>query len=78
MDEQRPSRFECGDVIVRNDDGQIIFSGPRFLRCGYAECNSLVTHGMIQEHGGCVCGGKRVRQAVKVTPDEEEFYSVCA
>jgi len=62
---------ECFDVRVRDDDGKIIYAGPRFLRCQRIDCGALVTHGMIQELGSCMCGSRRVRAAVNVMPEEE-------
>lgn len=64
-------QFECGDILVRNDDGSILYRGPRFLRCPLSECGRLVTHGQVQE-GGCICGGRRFRAAVKVTEVEQK------
>ena len=64
-------KFECGDLRVRDDNGLIIYDGPRFLRCQQVECAGLVTHGMIQQHGGCECGGVRIKPAVLVKPEEQ-------
>ena len=68
---QNGINLECFDVRVRDDDGNIIYSGPRFLRCQRIDCGALVTHGMIQELGSCMCGSRRMRAAVNVMPEEK-------
>lgn len=62
--------YECHDIDVRDDDGNIIYTGPKFMRCVYPECNSLVTQGKIDESGTCYCGGRKMRAAVRVTEEE--------
>lgn len=76
VDEARAQiNLECFDVRVRDDDGVVIYSGPRFLRCQRIDCGALITHGMIQELGACMCGSRRVRAAVNIMPEEEAALS---
>lgn len=49
---------EPEDIIV-TDQGQVLYSGPKYVRCTRIECLSLVTQGMVQQ-GGCWCGNRRV------------------
>lgn len=63
-------QFDCGDIRIRDDNGSVLFEGPRFLRCTHSECGELITHAMIQG-GGCTCGGRRVKPAVKVKDKEK-------
>ena len=62
---------DCTDIRIVGDDEAVIYVGPKFLRCVYSECSSLVTHGQIEATGTCLCGGRKYRSAVKVTRDEE-------
>lgn len=62
---------DCDDIRVLDDDGQVVYAGPRWVRCARAECNSLVTHGQIQQAGGCICGMRRVVPAWKLTSTEK-------
>ena len=61
---------ECEDIRVLDDDGHVIYSGPRWMRCARAECGGLVTHGMIR-NGGCPCGRMRVVAAWKLSATEK-------
>jgi hypothetical protein len=63
--------FDCVDVEIHDDDGQLVYSGPKFLRCMADECGQLVTHGMLAEYGSCSCGFRRVRPATVITRDEK-------
>lgn len=66
-----PPRWnECDDLEVRNEWAQIIWAGPRYLRCTRMECHSLVTHGMIAQ-GGCWCGNRRLTVALRLTTEEK-------
>lgn len=62
---------DCTDIKVRDDGGEMIYAGPRYLRCVYVECSSLVTHGRIEEIGTCLCGGRKFRAAVKLSKQEQ-------
>lgn len=57
---------EVGDILVRGDDGSVLYRGPQYLRCKREECLSLVTHGMIQRYGSCWCGNRRLGVALRV------------
>lgn len=62
---------DCTDIKVTDDDGQVLYEGPRYLRCVYGECSSVVTHGQIAKNGGCRCGGRKFRAAVLLTKTEQ-------
>jgi hypothetical protein len=62
---------ECEDLDIFDDDGVLVFSGPRYFRCSRAECCHLVTHGMIRQ-GGCWCGNRRLTVAMRLTKVEKE------
>ena len=68
MGEWEDNQFRCGDIIERDADGRIIFSGPRFLRCAnVAECGRLLTIAERAE-GPCKgCGGVRFVAARRLT-----------
>lgn len=60
--------WECRDIILYDDDGVAVYSGPRFLRCSrHAECGQLVTHGLLQQAGQCSCGNRKFNPALKVS-----------
>lgn len=61
---------DCTDIVVTDDDGSEVYDGPKFKRCYYNECGSLVTQGQIEQHGTCVCGGRKMRAAVLLTINE--------
>lgn len=65
--------LECYDVKVFDDDGALIYQGPRFYRCTAAVCgNALHTVRQINEDGGCrICGMTKFMPAVRLLPDEE-------
>ncbi len=65
-----PSWRDCEDIRVLDDDGSVLYAGPRWMRCTRIECNALVTHGQIQK-GGCVCGQRRVTGAYRLTATEQ-------
>lgn len=65
----------CEDVMVREDDGTLLYNGPKWLRCGREECLKLVTHGQIQQ-GGCVCGNRRLRPALQLKPMEKVWLKM--
>lgn len=62
--------WECGDIKVYSDAGEVLYSGPIFVRCEEYACRSLVTDGQIKAHGACVCGGRRYRMCRKLTDQE--------
>lgn len=64
--------FDCEDIKVLADDGTVIFSGPKHLRCKREECRLLVTKGMIKAYGGCWCGNRRLIPAMRLTKVEAE------
>ena len=57
------------DVEVRDEWDQVLWVGPRYLRCTRQECHTLVTHGMIAQ-GGCWCGNRRLVGALRLTTEE--------
>jgi hypothetical protein len=63
--------FFCGVIRVLDGDTKI-YEGPSFFRCELKECRKLVTSGYIEQHGTCYCGARRLRDAVLLTPEEEE------
>lgn len=38
---------------------------PRYLRC--MRCYNVVTHGMIDEFGGCLCGFRKLNPCLSLT-----------
>lgn len=62
----------CEDIRVIADDGTVVFSGPKYLRCKRTECNLLVTKGMVKASGGCWCGNRRLGVALRLTKREAE------
>jgi hypothetical protein len=64
--------FFCGDIRVLDDKGVLIYEGPTFLRCEQYGCRKMVTHGYLEKHGKCYCGGIRFRDAVLLTDEEQE------
>lgn len=73
---------DCEDLVVRDDEGVVLYSGPKYLRCKRAECSELVTHGMAHA-GGCWCGNRRLGVALKLTTTEKAllkrgYYPLCA
>lgn len=83
-DDDSPVRWaDCEDITVLDDDGQVIYNGPKYLRCKRDECKELVTHGLIHEHGACWCGNRRLGVALRLTQAERAlvkrgFYPLCA
>lgn len=69
--EPGPRWDECADVRVIADDGEVLYNGPRYMRCTRPECLLLVTHGMI-EQGGCWCGNRRLAVSLRLTVVERE------
>lgn len=65
---------ECEDIRVLGDDGQIIYTGPKWLRCAGPACGEIVTHGMFEKHDGRCgsCGWRRVTPATRLKPQEIE------
>jgi hypothetical protein len=63
--------WECDDLEVTNEHGQLLFAGPRYLRCTRPECLHLVTHGMIAQ-GGCWCGNRRLSVCLRLTKVEKD------
>jgi|GEM_PF-3833780 len=59
----------CEDIKVFDDEGKLIYTGPRYMRCGRPECLQLVTHGQIAL-GSCVCGNRRLRPALMLSEQE--------
>lgn len=65
-----PPRWQdCEDLEVWDEWGQLVWAGPRYLRCTRVECHMLVTHGMIAQ-GGCWCGNRRLAVALRLTKEE--------
>lgn len=60
---------ECEDIRVTDDEGAVLYNGPRYLRCKRAECRCVVTHGMVIE-GGCWCGNRRLEACATLTAAE--------
>ena len=60
---------DCEDIRVI-DKGEVVYAGPRWLRCTRMECGGLVTHGRIR-NGGCPCGQRRVVGAYKLSTTEQ-------
>jgi hypothetical protein len=69
-----PLDLECYDVKVWDDDGTLVYQGPRFYRCTASVCgNALHTVRQISEGGGCrVCGMTKFMPAVKLLPEEQQ------
>ena len=67
------SWYDCVDIVVKDDDGEIIYDGPKFLRCAYpSDCGSIVTHGWLDQNDGhCYCGGRKFRAALMLKPEEQ-------
>lgn len=64
--------YDCVDIKVI-DDGNVLYEGPKFLRCVYGECGRIATQGKLEEsgQGRCWCGGRRFRGALLLTEDEK-------
>lgn len=81
--DESPVRWsKCEDVRVLDDDGAVIYSGPKYLRCKRSECNGLTTHAMAHQ-GGCWCGNRRLGVALRLTTEERSllkrgYYPLCA
>lgn len=76
-----PLWTDCEDLEIYDDHGQLIWAGPRYLRCTRAECVHLVTHGMVRT-GGCWCGNRRLGVALRLKKDERDklqqgYYPLC-
>lgn len=68
----KPVRWdEVGEIRVLDDNGQVLYAGPQYLRCLRQECLLVVTHGMMQRYGACWCGNRRVNVALKVRQAEK-------
>lgn len=67
--------WQCEDIEIFDDEGQLIYAGPRYFRCTRPECiatdHSLITHGMVRS-GGCFCGNRRIGVALRLTKVEKE------
>ncbi len=63
---------DCEDIELRDDDGEIVYSGPRYFRCSRTECSALVTHGMVRT-GGCWCGNRRLIVPIRLTTEEKSL-----
>ncbi len=61
---------DCEDIEVYSDEQQLLYAGPRYLRCTRSECHELVTQGMVQK-GGCWCGNRRLYVAFRLTTTEK-------
>jgi hypothetical protein len=69
---ESPLRWDvCEDLEIRDDTGQVLWAGPRYLRCSRFECHSLVTHGMVAQ-GGCACGNRRLLVSLKLSVEERD------
>lgn len=66
--------YDCCDILVKDDDGNVIHDGPKFLRCMYpADCGIIVTHGMLERNDGiCECGGRKFGPALRLKAEERE------
>ncbi len=64
--------YDCTDIRIEDDSGGLIYEGPKFLRCMYSECGSIVTQGKLEEsdEGVCYCGGRKFRPALLLKEDE--------
>ena len=61
------------DIRALDDNGNVIYSGPKWIRCAHIDCGELLTHGMIEKHQrGCVCNGRRVVAVRRLKPEEIE------
>ena len=60
---------QCEDIIVRDNDGDVIYNGPKYLRCSRQQCNIIVTQAMVRS-GGCWCGNRRLIPAIRLTAAE--------
>ena len=65
--------YDCEDIRVLDDEGDIIYVGPKWLRCAGPGCGNLVTHGGFEQtEGKCPeCGWRRVVPAGKLKPKEK-------
>lgn len=66
--------WECGDIRVYSDQGEVLYSGPKFVRCEEYGCRAIVTDGQLKAHGACECGMRRFRPALKLTDDEKRKF----
>lgn len=67
--------YDCIDIRVTDDDGQVLYDGPKFLRCQYTECAEIATQGWLEEHDGhCYCGGRKFRPALLLTTEEKRAF----
>jgi hypothetical protein len=64
--------FFCGDIRILDDDKTLIYEGPSFVRCEQYGCRKMVTNGYLETHGNCYCGGRKFRDAILLTAEEEE------
>lgn len=66
--------WECGDIKVYGDAGEVLYSGPKFVRCEEWGCKEIVTDGQIKAHGACKCGNRRFRTCTKLTAREKRRF----
>lgn len=64
--------YDITDIQIKDDEGIIVFSGPKFQRCFYHECGKLVTYGYLEEHQSCFCGGRKFRVPSVLTEVERQ------
>lgn len=46
--------FDVADIKIANDDGEVIYYGPNWLRCSFGACGILVTAKM-RERSNSFC-----------------------
>ncbi len=70
--------FDCRDIVIYDDDGSAVYSGPRFFRCRIGGCEKLMTHRMVHEHVRCpgripgvICGNGHWKPAMNVSDAEQ-------
>jgi len=60
------------DIRVIGDDGKVEYEGPPFVRCEEYGCRKIVPSAQIALHGACVCGGRKMKAALVLLPEEIE------
>lgn len=61
--------LECGEYKIWDDDGELIYHGPRFVRC--FDCQRFHTIKEVHHFGSCVnCGLHKFKPVLKVTPTD--------
>ena len=70
--------FDCRDIVIYDDDGGAVYSGPRFFRCKIGGCERLMTHRLVHEHVACpgripgvICGNRQWKPAMNVSEQEQ-------